>query len=467
MMLNRKFLRILFILFDYLAASGAWAAFYIFRKEQIEQDTFIWNNTFILGVILIPIFWMILYLFQGEYHRVRRKYRIKVLSKTLAASIFGVTIIFFVFLLDDNVQFHKQYYISYGTLLLLHFIFTLVPRMLLTSYIVKKVHTKKIGFDTLIVGGSDKAMELYQEIQSLPKSNGNNFIGFVNINGVDKELESVLPRLGHFDDINKILQSHPNIEEVIIALDSTEHEKLRRIISVLQGYPILIKLIPDMYDILSGSVRMTSIFGTPLIEVNSEMMPIWQQILKRMIDLAVSGLAIILLIPVYILLAILVKTSSKGPVFFFQERIGRMGKPFQIIKFRTMYVGSEKDGPQLSSTGDKRITPIGKFLRKTRLDEFPQFYNVLKGDMSLVGPRPERQFFIDKIVIHEPQYRQLNKLRPGITSWGQVKYGYAENVEEMLQRMKFDLLYIKNMTLAMDFKIMFYTIIIMIKGKGK
>lgn len=464
---KRNFLKFLFVFFDYLAAACAWGLFYIFRKEYIEQDSFQINNTFYYGVFLIPLFWISLYLLQGTYHNVQRKYRIKVLGKTAAVSIVGVVVIFFVFLLDDDIVIHSQYYISLGTLMLFHFIATLIPRMLLTSIIVRKVHKKKIGFDTLIIGGSDKALEVFHEINELPKSGGNNFIGFVNINGVDKVLEEKLPRLGHFDQINEILQENTNIEEVIVALDSTEHEKLRRIISVLQGYPILIKLIPDMYDIVSGSVKMSSIFGTPLIEVSSEMMPIWQQVIKRLIDLTVSGLAIMILIPVYILLAILVKASSKGPIFFYQERIGKMGNPFKIIKFRTMYVGSEKDGPQLSSIGDKRITPIGVFLRKTRLDEFPQFFNVLKGDMSLVGPRPERQFFIDQIVVHEPQYKQLNKLRPGITSWGQVKYGYAENVEEMLQRMKFDLLYLKNMTLAMDFKIMAYTIIIMIKGKGK
>jgi lipopolysaccharide/colanic/teichoic acid biosynthesis glycosyltransferase len=162
-----------------------------------------------------------------------------------------------------------------------------------------------------------------------------------------------------------------------------------------------------------------------------------------------------------------VKFSSPGPILFLQERIGEKGAPFKIIKFRTMYVDAEKLGPQLSSTHDPRITTIGRFMRKLRFDEFPQFFNVLFGDMSLVGPRPERQFYIDQIVKIEPQFLQLTKVRPGITSWGQVKFGYAENVDEMLQRMKFDLLYLKNRTLALDFKIMLYTILIILKAKGK
>ena len=222
-----------------------------------------------------------------------------------------------------------------------------------------------------------------------------------------------------------------------------------------------------MYDILAGSVKMTNIFGALLIEVNQESMPFWQQAVKRFLDIVLSMIALIVLLPFFIFLAIVVKFSSPGPVFFKQERIGKNGRTFKIIKYRTMFVNSESNGPQLSSSNDPRITPVGRFLRKTRLDEFPQFVNVLLGDMSLVGPRPERQFYIDQIVKIEPQYLHLTKVRPGITSWGQVKYGYAENVDQMLQRMKFDLLYMKNRTLALDFKIMLYTVLIIFKGSGK
>ena len=203
------------------------------------------------------------------------------------------------------------------------------------------------------------------------------------------------------------------------------------------------------------------------MELKESEMPLWQQSTKRLIDIVISFFSILFLIPIYILISIGIKRSSKGPILFTQERIGKNGKAFKIIKFRTMIVNAEKNGPQLSSTYDSRITQFGKFLRKTRLDEFPQFFNVLLGDMSLVGPRPERQHYINLIIEKEPQYSLLTSVKPGITSWGQVKYGYAENVKEMLQRMKYDLLYIKNRTLILDFKIMFYTLITILKAKGK
>jgi len=308
-------------------------------------------------------------------------------------------------------------------------------------------------------------VEVFTELTNAPKPI-HQFKGFVNINGVDKQLEQKLTFLGPLADLEVIIRQY-DVEEIIIALDSTEHDKLRSILSRIAGGNRSIKILPDMYDILSGSVKMTNIFGALLIEVNAETMPIWQQSIKRFLDVLLSLIAILLLLPVYVVLSVAVKLSSPGPIFFLQERVGLNGKSFKIIKFRTMFQDAEKAGPQLSSAHDKRITPVGRYMRKMRLDEFPQFLNVLKGDMSLVGPRPERQFYIDQIVPIEPQFLHLTNVRPGITSWGQVKYGYAENVEQMLHRMKFDLLYMKNRSLALDFKILLYTVIIIFRAKGK
>ena len=464
--MNARLLTIVLILTDWLTAILSWGMFYYVRKVKLEMTDFKVNESFYYGLLFIPFIWLLLYLLQGTYHDVRRLHRIKIFNLTFVSTLFGVIALFFLFLLDDEINGYRQYYSAVFLLFCIQFIVTFIPRLVIVSTIVGRVHNRKAGFKTLIIGGSDKAVDVYNEIEGLPKGIGADFVGFININGVDRLLEEKLTYLGHIDDVENILRQN-EIEEVIIALESVEHDKLKKIISRLEGGDVKIKILPDMYDILSGTVKMNNIFGALLIEVNAEVMPIWQRTLKRFLDILFSTVAIILLIPVYIILALLVKFSSPGPIFFVQERIGKNGSPFNIIKFRTMYINAEKEGPQLSSSSDPRITKIGRFMRKSRLDEFPQFFNVLIGDMSLVGPRPERQFFIDKIVEVEPQFLELTKVRPGITSWGQVKYGYAENVDQMLARMKYDLLYLKNRTLSLDFKIMLYTVLIVFKGSGK
>jgi exopolysaccharide biosynthesis polyprenyl glycosylphosphotransferase len=456
----------LLILTDYLSATFAWILFFYFRKTYIENASFILDKAFYLGIFLIPFFWLLLYSLQGTYLQVKRLYRIKIFNLTIFGVTLGSLLLFFILLLDDIIPSHHSYYKSILALFTIHFLITLIPRHILVTLQVKRIQKRLDSFSTLLIGGNEKALQIFNEIQQLPISIGTNFIGYLNVNNTDKSLENKMKHLGNINELHQIIKNY-KIEDIIIAIESSEHELLSPLIAQIHGKGIKIKIIPDMYDFLSGSLRLNNLFGALLLELPSDEMSPWQNSIKRLIDISISLIALIILLPLYITIAFLILKSSKGPIFFLQERIGKNGRTFNIIKFRTMFLNAELNGPQLSSSHDSRITSIGKFLRKTRLDEFPQFLNVLKGDMSLVGPRPDRQFYIDQIIQKEPHYLQLTSVRPGITSWGQVKFGYAENVDEMIRRMKYDLLYLKNRSLALDIKIMFYTLITIFKAQGK
>ncbi len=465
-----------YVVGDVLASAVAWTTLYLYRKQELEMapaflehwfpETMWMDGNFRYGLMFVPMFWLGLYGLAGMHGDPYRRHRSMEVGQVLLTTLLGSLILFFVLILDDAISSYTQYYQSLLVLFAAQSVSVIAARMPQTTRTVKRIHRGELAFNTLIVGCNEQAVSTIREIRALRRNPGFRFVGLIQVGQEGCRTLEGIPCLGSTEGMGELINEHA-IEEVILAVRSTEHGELESIINRLEGTGVGVKIIPDIYDILSGMVRMQSLFGAPLIAIRKAMMPAWQVAVKRAMDVVISVIAMLLLTPLLLTIALAVKLSSKGPVFFHQERVGRWGAPFMIHKFRSMYVGSERNGPQLSSDHDPRITPVGRFLRKSRLDELPQFFNVLIGEMSLVGPRPERQHYIDLISERAAHYHHLHKVRPGITSWGQVKYGYAENVDQMVQRLRFDLIYMENMSLALDIKILTYTVWIVLRGRGK
>lgn len=462
--------RLYFAFADLIAAFVTWVIFFYLRKSILNESA-VSPEEFpkIVGsAFVITFFWAILYYFLGFYHDIYHKSRIKELLQLLNASFWGSIFIFLTTLLDDiGVTNYRLYYSTLLIYFFLHFGISSIAKILGISYLKSLIKRGRVSFNCLLIGDLEKVMTSKEELERANHILGLKFIGFVSPNDQEGgEKEPSIRYWGHTEDILKVIR-RCHIDRVVICINPTEHLTIKSITNLLAGSGTKVSVMPDLYQILIGSVKVEHLLGIPLINIDHDLMPFWQTVLKRWIDIGVAMLVMIIGSPFFLLLMCITKITSNGPVFFIQERVGINGKHFRMIKFRSMFTNAESQGPALASDNDPRVTPWGKFMRKTRVDEFPQFWNVFMGDMSLVGPRPERQYFINQITKHAPEYRHLHKIRPGITSLGQVKYGYAENLDQMLQRLKYDLLYIENMSIANDFIILYFTILTVFRGKGK
>ncbi len=321
--------------------------------------------------------------------------------------------------------------------------------------------------NTLVVGINERARRMAKELEHIHL--GYHVVGFVTPEAVDTYVPSVddLPVLSSVADIQQVI-SEKRISDVVIALNKPNHERLLDIITYANGSPVSLKISPDMYEVVSGLAKTEQIAGMPLIHINPDIMTRSQRLIKRLVDIVTSFLVLVPLFPVWMVLSLAIKVNSRGTILYRQERVGMNGRRFVAYKFRSMVKDAETDtGPVWADEDDPRITKVGRFMRRFRLDEIPQFINVILGHMSVVGPRPERPYFVQQLSEEFAFYYRRHKVRPGITGWAQIKHPYDSDLEDVREKLKYDFFYIENAGLSLDMKIMVSTIAVMLSGKGR
>lgn len=464
--MNKTSEKTLVFITDLITINIAWI---IYRQLRLTTG---WFDFLVEPELFFPMFvvyfyWIVIFTMVGMYRTWFALSRFDELSTLFKSTFVGIFILFFLIMFDDyqsGVSSTNRFLIFFywGIFFALVGTGRLFIRSLQRQLLIKGIGRRNV----LLVGFNEKGFEVQEQVTN-HRALGLDIIGYVAVQdeNIGKENNGI-KAIGHVSQISEIIKNY-NVQEVILSLRNHHEDILIEVIAKCENLNIGIKIVPDLYDILSGQAKTSQLYGVPLIDINPILMPEWEKRAKRILDIVVSLILLVCSAPMTLATAIAIKLDSKGPILFKQERCGLNGKLFNVYKFRSMYIDAEKNtGPVWSFKNDPRITKIGRLIRKIRVDEIPQMINVLKGEMSLVGPRPERPFFVEKLSKEIPYYKRRLKVKPGLTGWAQVKHKYDETIDDVKKKLKYDLFYIENMSLRMDLKILFRTIFVVLFGKG-
>lgn len=425
------------------------------------------DTPLILEYLVFIVYWPFAFAISGLYKQLRQKGFYQYLTLFISTSFACQMVLFFFFYTKNEFLFDFGFFHFFFYMYLLILTVFLIPRVLYYVFFYWGMKHRKLAIHALLIGNGQKAEMVYHELSGYKHLLNYCFTGYIATGGVNRSfVNQSIQCIGSIEELSDLIDQQ-HIDEVIVALDDNESDHIQKVLSIVKHKEIVIRLLPDISAILEGVVKMNHIKGIPMITIRNRFMPLWQVLVKTLFDYITSLIALLLSLPLWPIIIIGIKATSKGPVFYSQIRIGKNRRPFKMYKFRSMTASAESSGPALSSHNDPRITPFGKILRKWHLDEIPQFINVLKGDMSIVGPRPEREFFIQQILPIAPHYSHLFRIKPGITSWGMVRYGYAENIDQMVERLNYDILYLENISILVDLKIILHTLKSVFLGDGK
>ncbi len=459
----------LVVLTDVFALLLSGALFYVVRihsglLSDIEGYPFVVAMTTAVFAVMC---WMFLFWFAGVYINVHNRALFDEYYSVLKVILFGfLFLVVAVYFGTESIPSGQR---SYRLLTLLLY-FLLVSGCVgfgrvFVRTVVKGLRRRGIGLrKAIIIGDSQRSRQLLDLFRATPEL-GYQVVGTVRTN---QQVSQAFAQyaLGTVDDLNEIIQKH-NVEVSVLGMEHERDLVLQLMTETAVSYTT-IKIIPDLYDLVSGRARAHHLYGIPLIEVNPQIMPVWEQHLKRLLDIGFSSMILLVGLPLWVITAIVIKLIDFGPILYLQKRVGLGGKIFTMYKFRSMQTDAEKEGISWTTQNDPRVTPLGKILRKLHIDEAPQFWNVLKGDMSIVGPRPERPFYVEKYTKLLPAYPRRLRVKPGLTGWNQVQAGkIVENVEFVRERIRHDFFYIENMSLRLDVEIIFRTILRVLQRKGQ